>query len=104
MQVERVGRDTVLAQIVRMVSDAQRSRAPIQRMADLVAGYFVPIVVGVAVLTFLIWAVSRSGASHGSRAGQCGRGPHYCLSLRVRVSPPPCRLWWEPDEEPPPAS
>ncbi|MEO8326991.1 MAG: HAD-IC family P-type ATPase, partial [Nitrospirota bacterium] len=56
MQVERVGRDTVLAQIVRMVSEAQRSRAPIQRMADQVAGYFVPIVVGIAVLTFLIWA------------------------------------------------
>jgi len=56
MRVERVGRDTVLAQIVRMVSEAQRSRAPIQRMADLVAGYFVPIIVGVALLTFLIWA------------------------------------------------
>jgi Cu+-exporting ATPase len=56
MQAERVGRDTVLAQIVRMVSEAQRSRAPIQRMADIVAGYFVPIIVGVAVLTFLIWA------------------------------------------------
>lgn len=57
MRVERVGRDTVLAQIVRMVSEAQRSRAPIQRMADLVAGYFVPIVVGIAALTFLIWAM-----------------------------------------------
>ena len=57
MRAERVGRDTLLAQIVRMVSEAQRSRAPIQRMADLVAGYFVPVVVGVAVLTFLIWAV-----------------------------------------------
>ena len=56
MRVERVGRDTVLAQIVRMVSEAQRSRAPIQRMADLVAGYFVPVVLGIAVLTFLIWA------------------------------------------------
>jgi Cu+-exporting ATPase len=56
MRVERVGRDTVLAQIVRMVSEAQRSRAPIQRMADLVAGYFVPIVVAIAALTFLIWA------------------------------------------------
>lgn len=57
MQTERVGRDTVLAQIVRMVSEAQRTRAPIQRMADLVAGYFVPIVLGIAVLTFLIWAL-----------------------------------------------
>ena len=56
IQATRVGRDTMLAQIVRMVSEAQRSRAPIQRMADLVAGYFVPIIVGVAVLTFLIWA------------------------------------------------
>jgi Cu+-exporting ATPase len=56
MQAERVGRDTVLSQIVRMVSEAQRSRAPIQRMADLVAGYFVPIVLGIAVLTFFIWA------------------------------------------------
>ena len=56
MRVERVGRDTVLAQIVRMVSEAQRSRAPIQRMADLVAGYFVPIVIAIAALTFVIWA------------------------------------------------
>ena len=56
MRVERVGRDTVLAQIVRMVSEAQRSRAPIQRMADLVAGYFVPVVVLIAALTFVIWA------------------------------------------------
>ena len=56
MQAQRVGRDTVLAQIVRMVSEAQRSRAPIQRMADMVAGYFVPIVFLVAILTFLIWA------------------------------------------------
>ncbi len=57
MRVERVGRDTVLAQIVRMVSEAQRSRAPIQRMADLVAGYFVPIVIAIAALTFVIWAI-----------------------------------------------
>ena len=58
MRAERVGTDTLLAQIVRMVTEAQRSRAPIQKLADVVAGYFVPVVVGIAVLTFLIWAVA----------------------------------------------
>jgi P-type Cu+ transporter len=57
MRADRVGSETLLAQIVRMVNEAQRSRAPIQKLADVVAGYFVPIVVGVAALTFAIWAV-----------------------------------------------
>jgi P-type Cu+ transporter len=57
MQAQRVGRDTLLARIVQMVSDAQRSRAPIQRVADVAAGYFVPLVVFVAVLTAIAWAV-----------------------------------------------
>jgi Cu+-exporting ATPase len=56
MKAERVGRDTMLSQIVRMVADAQRSRAPIQALADTVSGWFVPAVVGVAVLTFVIWS------------------------------------------------
>jgi Cu+-exporting ATPase len=56
MRAERVGAETLLAQIVRMVSEAQRSRAPIQRLADVVAGWFVPAVIVVAVLTFAAWA------------------------------------------------
>ena len=58
MQAVRVGSDTLLAQIVRMVSEAQRSRAPIQRLADVVSSYFVPGVVLTAVLTFIIWSVA----------------------------------------------
>ena len=54
MRAERVGRETLLAQIVRMVSEAQRSRAPIQRLADLVSSYFVPTVIAVAALTFVL--------------------------------------------------
>lgn len=57
IRAEHVGADSLLAQIVRMVGDAQRTRAPIQRLADRVAGYFVPAVMAVAVLTFAIWAV-----------------------------------------------
>ena len=58
IRAERVGSDTLLAQIVRMVAQAQRSRAPIQKLADTVAGYFVPAVVLVAVITFVVWAVA----------------------------------------------
>jgi Cu+-exporting ATPase len=57
MRAEKVGRETMLAQIVQMVADAQRSRAPIQRLADLVAGWFVPVVIGVAAIAFVAWAV-----------------------------------------------
>src|SRR5678810_1328691 len=56
MEAERVGRDTLLAQIVRMVTEAQRSRAPIQRLADTVSSWFVPAVIAVAIITFIMWA------------------------------------------------
>ena len=57
MRADKIGADTMLARIVTMVSEAQRSRAPIQRMADTVSGYFVPAVLGVAVLAFIAWTI-----------------------------------------------
>jgi len=57
MRADKIGADTMLARIVTMVSEAQRSRAPIQRLADSVSGYFVPAVLGVAALAFIAWAI-----------------------------------------------
>jgi P-type Cu+ transporter len=57
MRAERVGSETLLSQIVQMVAEAQRSRAPIQRLADVVSSYFVPLVVAIAVVTFIVWAI-----------------------------------------------
>ena len=72
-RAERVGADTLLAQIVRMVAEAQRSRAPIQRLADLVAAYFVPAVIATAVLTFIAWSM-------------WGPEPRYALGIVNAVS------------------
>ena len=57
MRATRVGRDTMLSQIVRMVAEAQRSRAPIQKLADQVSGWFVPVVVLISIVTFIVWAL-----------------------------------------------
>jgi Cu+-exporting ATPase len=57
MRAKRIGSETVLAQIVQMVAEAQRSRAPIQKLADAVSGYFVPAVVAIALLTFIVWSI-----------------------------------------------
>lgn len=57
MKADAVGEDTVLSQIVKMVANAQRSRAPIQKLADQVAGYFVPAVVAIAAITFVVWMI-----------------------------------------------
>ncbi|MFB3920177.1 MAG: heavy metal translocating P-type ATPase [Terriglobia bacterium] len=83
MRAERVGSDTLLAQIVRMVGEAQRSRAPIQRLADKVAAYFVPAVVLVAVITFVVWAL----------AGPPPRLAHALLNaVAVLIIACPCAL------------
>ena len=83
MRADRVGADTLLAQIVNMVSAAQRTRAPIQRLADVVASYFVPAVLASAVITFLVWAVF-------------GPQPHYAHALvnavAVLIIACPCAL------------
>jgi Cu+-exporting ATPase len=73
MRAERVGAETVLARIVRMVADAQRSRAPIQRLADVVAAWFVPLVIAVAVLAFFAWLI-------------WGPAPAFSFALSVAVS------------------
>src|SRR5215475_195565 len=58
MRGERIGSETMLAQIVQMVAEAQRSRAPIQKLADIVSGYFVPAVISIAVITFIFWSIA----------------------------------------------
>ena len=57
LRAERIGSETLLAQIVQMVAEAQRSRAPIQKLADTVSGYFVPAVISIALITFIVWSV-----------------------------------------------
>ena len=73
MRADKIGRDTMLAQIVQMVAEAQRSRAPIQRLADQVSGWFVPLVIAIAVAAFMAWAV-------------WGPEPRYAYGLVAAVS------------------
>ena len=83
MRAERVGSDTLLAHIVQLVSEAQRSRAPIQRLADVVSSYFVPAVVFISVLTFIVWA----------RAGPQPRFAHALVNaVSVLIIACPCAL------------
>ena len=73
MRAEKIGRDTVLSRIVAMVAEAQRSRAPIQRTADRVAGFFVPVVIAVAVVAFVVWLL-------------VGPDPRFAHALLVAVA------------------
>jgi Cu+-exporting ATPase len=83
LRAERVGRDTLLAQIVRLVADAQRSRPPIQRLADRVAGVFVPAVLAAALVTFVVWAT----------VGPEPRWPHALANaVAVLIIACPCAL------------
>ena len=83
MRAERVGSETLLAQIVRIVGEAQRSRAPIQRLADTVAAYFVPAVLLAAVVTLIAWSLLGTATSAGLRAGECGGGADCGVPLRL---------------------
>jgi P-type Cu+ transporter len=83
MRAEKVGAETLLSRIVAMVAEAQRSRAPIQKLADVVAGYFVPVVMLIALLTFVIWAL----------AGPAPRMAHALINaVAVLIIACPCAL------------
>ena len=83
MRAERVGADTMLARIVAMVAEAQRTRAPIQQLADVVSGYFVPAVIVVAIGDVPGLAVRRSRTAARARDRQCGRGADHRVSVRA---------------------
>ena len=85
MRAEKVGSETVLAQIVQLVAQAQRSRAPMQRMADGVSYWFVLAVLAVAIATFLLWGIVRPGAVLDVRRRQRGRGADHRVSVRARA-------------------
>ena len=94
MRAEQVGEETMLARIVQMVAEAQRTRAPIQRLADQVSAWFVPAVVAIAVLAFVAWWLWGPAPALRLRPGRRGLGADHRLPLRARAWPRRCRSWW----------
>ena len=94
MRAERVGSETLLAQIVQMVAEAQRSRAPIQRLADVVSSYFVPAVVVIAVVTFIVWSIW--GPEPRMAYGLVNAVAVLIIACPVRLDwRRRCRSWWQ---------
>jgi Cu+-exporting ATPase len=88
IRAEKVGRDTMLSRIVQMVADAQRSRAPIQRMADQASGWFVPLVIVIAVLAFAAWGILGAGTALRLWVGLGRFRADHRLSLRAWAGHP----------------
>lgn len=79
---EKVGTDTLLAKIIHMVQDAQGSKAPVQQLVDKIAGIFVPVIIGIAILSFIIWMLldGQSGFTHGCwHWSRCSSSPARAL-------------------------
>ena len=84
-RADTVGADTLLSKIIRMVQDAQGSKPPVQKLVDKIASYFVPVIIILAVISFLIWLFAGgSGRAHSWRSG-FSYGAYYCMSLRARA-------------------
>ena len=93
MRADRIGADTTLAGIIRLVDEATSTKAPIERMADKIAGIFVPVVIGIAVAVFVLWMLLGAGFGTALNFAIC------VLSSRARAPwawPLRLRSWWEP--------
>lgn len=88
MRAERVGADTVLAGIVRMVDEATSSKAPIEKLADKISGVFVPVVIAIALITFIIWMFV--GARRGDRSFPRDQRARHLVPLRFGARHPDC--------------
>ncbi len=84
VKATKVGRDTALAQIIKVVEEAQGSKAPIQRVADQISGIFVPVVVVIAIITFAVWMIFVTPGDFGGALEKNDSSTCYCLSMCIR--------------------